>query len=92
MEEIKELCKRAAMYLHSAQTLIDDGDFNSAVSRTYYAMFYMTQACLFSQNITTSSHTGNSQKFSEIFVKTGIFPKEYGRYLFGLCNGKTQQK
>lgn len=81
MEEIKGLCKRAETYLHSAQVLINEEDFNSAVSRTYYAMFYMTQACLFSQNITTSSHTGNSQKFSEKFIKTGVFPKEYGRYL-----------
>jgi uncharacterized protein (UPF0332 family) len=45
MEEINLLCKRADTYLHSAQVLITDGDFNSAVSRTYYAMFYMTQVC-----------------------------------------------
>jgi uncharacterized protein (UPF0332 family) len=41
MEEINILCKRADTYLHSAQMLINEQDFNSAVSRTYYAMFYM---------------------------------------------------
>jgi uncharacterized protein (UPF0332 family) len=32
MEEINLLCKRADKYLHSAQLLIDDEDFDSAVS------------------------------------------------------------
>jgi uncharacterized protein (UPF0332 family) len=81
MDEIKALCKRAETYLHSAQTLIAEKDFDSAVSRTYYSMFYMTQACLLSQGVTVSSHNGTNQKFSELFVKTGIFPKEYGKYL-----------
>jgi len=55
MEEIEGLSKCAAIYLHSAKTLIAEGDYNSAVSRIYYAMFYMTQACLFSQNIVAST-------------------------------------
>lgn len=81
MEEINLLCKRADKYLHSARLLIDDEDFDSAVSRTYYAMFYMTQACLFSQNITVATHKGNASKFNELFVKTGIFPKQFSQYL-----------
>lgn len=81
MEEIKALCGRADIYLRTADILISEQDFPSSVSRTYYAMFYMTQATLLTVNIAVSSHSGNSQKFSELFIKTGIFPKEYGRYL-----------
>lgn len=48
MEEINALCHRAETYLHSAQVLIHEKDFDSTASRSYYAMFYMTQACLLS--------------------------------------------
>jgi len=81
MDEIKGLCQRATEYLESAQLLINFKDFNSAVSRSYYAMFYMTQACLLSQNISVSTHKGNATKFFEIFVKTGIFPTTFSRDL-----------
>ena len=80
-QTIKGLCVRTTTYMHSAQMLIKEQDYNSAVSRIYYAMFYRVQAILLTQNVAASTHTGTAQKFGELFIKTGIFPKEFSRHL-----------
>ena len=40
MKEVHALLLKAKRYLRSAELLLDDADFESSVSRTYYAMFY----------------------------------------------------
>jgi len=79
MKETKALIKRAQRYLKSAELLLQDGDCESSVSRTYYAMFYSAQAVLLTKNLSFSSHKGVISGFGENFVKTGIFTKEMGR-------------
>jgi len=81
MKESKALIERARRYLKSAEMLLRDRDFESAVSRTYYAMFYCAQAALLTKELSFSSHKGVISAFGEHFVKTGIFPKEMGREL-----------
>ncbi len=39
MKEINSLIERAKRYLKSAEILLKEGDYESSVSRTYYAMF-----------------------------------------------------
>ncbi|MQY56243.1 MAG: HEPN domain-containing protein [Dehalococcoidia bacterium] len=39
MKEVESLIERAKKYLRSAKVLIEEGDFESSVSRAYYAMF-----------------------------------------------------
>jgi uncharacterized protein (UPF0332 family) len=46
MKEVKSLIERAKKYLRSAELLINEGDYESSVSRTYYAMLYAAQAML----------------------------------------------
>ena len=81
MREIKSLVKKARKYLRSAEILLKEGDYESSVSRTYYAMFYCAQAMLLTKNLSFSSHKGVISAFGEHFVKTGAFPKEMGREL-----------
>jgi len=81
MKEISSLIERAKRYLKSAEILLEEGDYESSVSRTYYAMFYSAQAMLLTKNLSFSSHKGVISAFGEQFVKTGIFPKEMGREL-----------
>ena len=81
MKETESLIQRAGKYLKSAEILIQAGDYESSVSRTYYAMFYSAQAMLLTKNLSFSSHKGAISAFSEHFVKTGIFPKEMAREL-----------
>lgn len=81
MKEIKSLIERAEKYLRSAEILLEEEDYESSVSRTYYAMFYSAQAMLLTKNLSFSSHKGVISTFGEHFVKTGIFPKEMGKEL-----------
>jgi uncharacterized protein (UPF0332 family) len=75
-EEIKGMLSKARRYLASAKLLQQNGDFDSAVSRLYYAMFYGTEALLLSQGKTFSSHRAAIAAFGEFFIKSGILPKE----------------
>jgi uncharacterized protein (UPF0332 family) len=81
VKEIKSLIERSERYLKSAKLLLDDGDYESSVSRTYYAMLYSTQAMLLTKSLSFSSHKGVVSMFGEYFIKTDLFPKEMGREL-----------
>ena len=81
MKEIESLIQRATKHLKSAEILLKEKDYESSVSRTYYAMFYSAQAMLLTKNLSFSSHQGTISAFGEHFVKTGIFPREMGREL-----------
>ncbi len=81
MTETEALIKKAQRYLKSAEMLLKEKDFDSSVSRTYYAMFYCAEAVLLTKNLSFSSHKGVISAFGEHFIKTGIFPKELGREL-----------
>jgi hypothetical protein len=50
-EEIQALLDKARRYIRSAELLRADGDYNSAISRLYYAMFYCAEAILFSKGL-----------------------------------------
>lgn len=79
MSEIKSLLERADRYLQSAKLLIEAQDYESAVSRTYYAMFYSAQATLLTKGLSASSHGGVLTVFSREFIKPSILPKSLGR-------------
>ena len=57
--------------LETAQLLCDCGRYRSAISRAYYAMFYMTQYLLLSEGLDTSTHKGVFKMLSIHFVKNG---------------------
>jgi uncharacterized protein (UPF0332 family) len=81
MKEVESLIQKAKKYIKSAEKLIKEKDYESAVSRTYYAMFYATEAILLTKGLSFSSHKGVISAFGKYFVKTGIFPKEMGKDL-----------
>ncbi|BBC22345.1 HEPN domain-containing protein [Pseudanabaena sp. ABRG5-3] len=60
--------------LETAQLLCNCGRYRSAISRAYYAMFYMTQYLLLSQGLDTSTYKGVLKMLSLHFVKTGKIP------------------
>ncbi len=75
------LLERAGKYLKSARLLLDSGDYESCVSRAYYAMFFSAEAVLLTKGLSSSSHGGVLSVFGEHFVKPGIFPKSMGKAL-----------
>ncbi|MEN8265002.1 MAG: HEPN domain-containing protein [Nitrospirota bacterium] len=46
MKEVESLISRASKYIKSAAMLIAEEDYESSVSRSYYAMFYCIEALL----------------------------------------------
>ncbi|MBI5562140.1 MAG: HEPN domain-containing protein [Deltaproteobacteria bacterium] len=79
MKGVELYMARAKKFARPARLLIDDEDFDSAVPRTYYAMFSAVQALLLTRGLTFSSHKAVISAFSGEFVKTGIFKKESGK-------------
>jgi uncharacterized protein (UPF0332 family) len=67
--------------VRAAKLLSDAGFYDFAVSRAYYAMFYVAEACLRGRGLTFSRHAGVIAAFGERFAKTGIVPAELHRYL-----------
>ena len=55
------------------------GDYDSTVSRVYYAMFFVVESLLLTKNIKVKTHSGLISKFGENFIKTEIFSKELGK-------------
>jgi uncharacterized protein (UPF0332 family) len=81
MKEIKSLIQRAKKYIKSAEILLKEEDFDSSVSRSYYSMFYATEAVLLTKKLDFSSHKSVISLFGRYFVKTGIFKPEMGKRL-----------
>jgi len=81
IKEIEDLTGKAKRFLRSAEVLLLDGDYDSCVSRSYYAMFFMAEATLLTKGLKASSHKGVIILFGEHFIKTGTFRKELGKIL-----------
>lgn len=71
MTAADKLLIRADRYLTSAEALIELGDYESAVSRSYYAMFYAARAVLGERGIEPRTHAGVVSEFGRVFVKSG---------------------
>ena len=67
--------------LKAAETLLKEGLLGSAVNRAYYAMFYSVLALLAIEKKETSKHSGAISLFDKGYVKTGVFPKQFSRWL-----------
>ncbi|PIS31153.1 HEPN domain-containing protein [Candidatus Saganbacteria bacterium CG08_land_8_20_14_0_20_45_16] len=75
-EEVTKLIYKAERSLKAAENLFDDKDYDFAVSRAYYAMFYAAEALLLTKDLSFSKHSGVVAGFWEHFIKNGILPKE----------------
>ena len=75
--EIKDIVNKAQRSLKVAQRLYKDGEYDFAVSRAYYSMFYMATALLLTKELSFSKHSGVISAFGQYFIKPGIFDKKY---------------
>lgn len=81
MKEIKDFIEKSEKFLLTAEHALNIGDYDSCASRSYYAMFFASEAVLLTKNLSASSHKGVISLFGEHFVKTGIFDRELGKTL-----------
>ena len=80
-QETVALLAKAERAIHNAENTMADGDFDFAVSRVYYAMFYTASALLGEKDMYFSKHGGVHGAFGQHFVKTGEFEPKYQRWL-----------
>ncbi|OGO41506.1 MAG: hypothetical protein A2Z04_00530 [Chloroflexi bacterium RBG_16_57_9] len=71
--------ERAREELETAQENIAHGHFRAAVSRAYYAVFYMASAAPFSQSVQRAKHSGVESAVSQFLVKPGHIEPEFSR-------------
>ena len=80
-EYVKYRIESAYKTFGAATVLAENGFWNSAVNRLYYAVFYAVNALLVMKEIQTKSHSSTKSQFSLYFVKTGKMDKKYGKLL-----------
>ncbi len=74
--EVRELASKAERSLVAARRLLEAGDYDFAVSRAYYAMFYVARALLLTRNVRRSKHSSVLGAFGSEFVRSGELPAE----------------
>ena len=82
-EEKKALVKyrleRSSESIKAAQLLFENKLLIPAMNRIYYSMFYSVQALLVLDEKAFSKHGQVKAYFNKEFIKSGIFPKEFGK-------------
>ena len=76
---IRYRIERARDTLDDARILAENQKWNSAINRLYYAAYYGVIALLLQHEHKPTTHNGAKSQFSEHFIKTKIFPEEYGK-------------
>ena len=80
-KEVQELVRKAQQSLEAAELLEREGYHEFAVSRGYYAMFYIAEAVLLSLGLSFSKHSAVVAAFGQHIVQTGHVPEHLHRYL-----------
>lgn len=80
-DEAQKLLAKAKRALHAAETLLEDGDYEFAAGRAYYAMLHAAQALLRESDLQYRKHAGVHAAFGEHFAKTGRLDPKYHRWL-----------
>ena len=70
---------RANETMLEANLLANEGFYNAAINRLYYACFYAVQALLLKNQITATTHAGVKSMLGLHFVSKGLLPKELGK-------------
>src|SRR5690625_7863407 len=81
MERIDPLFNKAQKYLRSSALLLEMEDFDSSVSRAYFAMFYSSQAALMHNGGGLPTRQSIRGAFRDRYIETGVLPQHAGRVL-----------
>jgi len=72
--------ERAEQTLGEVQSHLENGFWNTAINRMYYACYYAIGALLVKDDIEVNSHAGVRQKFGQLYVKPGKIDRELGKH------------
>lgn len=80
-EEIKTMLDRAEESHVVAKVLLDGSFANFSAAQSYYTMFYLAEAVLFSKGLRFSSHSAVLAAFGKEFSKTKILDPKFHHYI-----------
>lgn len=84
------LVAKAEDSVRAAELLARDAHHGFAVSRAYYAMFYIAEAMLLEHGLRFTSHSGVISAFGQHFAKTQRVPSQFHHYLLAAQDGRTE--
>lgn len=87
--EQRSLLNKAQKSLDAAQELMEKGFYDFAISRAYYAMFYVAEALLDQEGLSFSSHAAVIGAFGKHLARTGKVPVELHRQLIDAQSQRT---
>lgn len=73
------MIQKAHRSLEAARVLFREEDLGAVSSKSYYAVFHMLQAALLTMELSFSKHLTVINGFSNQFIKSGIFPREFSK-------------
>lgn len=79
--EIEVLIHRADDSHQAAEVLLDKGLSNFSAAQSYYTMFYLAEALLYSRGLEFSSHSAVIAAYGKEFAKTRLLDPEFHRRL-----------
>ncbi|MBU1121446.1 MAG: HEPN domain-containing protein [Candidatus Omnitrophica bacterium] len=79
--EIKKEIERSRKSLAAAKKLLEEGLFEDAISRAYYAVLHAAKSVLLAENIRVDSHEAVKRLFGLYLVKEGKIDKKYSYIL-----------
>lgn len=77
--QLGAMVDKAERALRAAERHLQEGDDDFASSKAYYAVFHVMQAALLTKQMTFSKPAGVISAFSEHFIKSGVFPVDFGQ-------------
>lgn len=86
---VKYRLENAFNTLSEVESHRENGFYNTAVNRLYYACYYAARAILTAYHIETKSHEGVRQQLGLNFVLTGKISEEQGRFYSRLFSKRT---
>jgi len=89
-DDQKALVTKAEDSVRAAELLTRDGYHGFAVSRAYYAMFYIAEAMLLERGLRFTSHAGVISAFGQHFSRTRKVPSEFHQHLLAAQDGRTE--
>lgn len=77
--EIQVLLERAEDSHQAAKILLDKGFSNFSAAQSYYTMFYLVEALLYSKGLQFSSHSAVMAAYGKEFARTSILDPKFHR-------------
>ncbi len=87
--EQQELVRKAERSVQAARLLLEHANPDFAVSRAYYAMFYVAQALLEGEGLVFSSHAAVISAFGKHFALPERVPRHLHRWLIDAQDRRT---